>query len=253
MSCGKCQVVFFTPMPTAEELESFYNNGYHDEFSKSTMVGCSFAENRYLGLEKLIATYLPLLADTSSRSLLDVGCGTGDFLEVAQQAGWNITGTELAKDAVERATQKLGNCVLQGDISTLDIPSDSFDLITSYHVIEHLLDPVKKLRQCYQLLSSKGALFVETPNIKSMGARIRGSKWSHIIPPEHIVYFSPSSLKYALHEAGFEKIFILTSAPQTIESIKNWPSFLKAIASPLYNFSPKIGMGAALQAIAFKG
>ena len=252
MSCSKCQVVFFMPMPTAEELEFFYNNGYHDNFSKSAMVGCSFAKNRYAALEELIKTYQPLLIDDPDKSLLDVGCGTGDFLKIAQQEGWRISGTELGQDAVEQATQKLGDCVLQGDISTLDLPATSYDLITSYHVIEHLLDPVKKLKECYRLLSPEGLLFIETPNINSMGARIRGSKWSHVIPPEHIVYFSPNSLKYALHEAGFEKILILTSAPHTIESIKNWPIFLKAIASPLYNFAPKIGMGAALQAIAFK-
>lgn len=252
MSCGECQVVFFTPMPTAEELEFFYNNGYHDNFSKSTMVGCSFAENRYAALEEILKTYLPSFIEAPNKSLLDVGCGTGDFLKIAQQAGWRISGTELGQDAVEQATQKLGNCVLQGDISTLDLPANSYGLITSYHVIEHLLDPVKKLRQCHQLLSPDGALFVETPNINSIGARIRGSKWSHIIPPEHIVYFSPHSLKYALHKAGFNRVLILTSVPQTIESIQDWPMLFKSIATSLYHLAPKLGMGAALQAIAFK-
>lgn len=252
MSCGKCQVVFFTPMPTAKELETFYNNGYHDNFSKSTMAGSSFAKNRYIALEELLKAHLPSFVDVPNKSLLDIGCGTGNFLEVAQQAGWRISGTELGQDAVERATQRLGDCIFQGDISALDLPSDSYDLITSYHVVEHLLDPVKKLQHCYRLLSSKGALFVETPNISSIGARIRGAKWSHIIPPEHIVYFSPSSLRFALHEAGFEKVLILTSAPQTVESIQKWPDFLKEVAIALYNFAPKIGMGAALQAIAFK-
>ncbi len=252
MTCGNCQVVFFTPMPTDKELEIFYNSGYHDNFSKSTMVGCSFAKNRYAALEELLKTHLPSLIEAPNKSLLDVGCGTGDFLKIAQQAGWRISGTELGQDAVKQATQKLGDCVLQGNISTLDLPTTSYNLITSYHVIEHLLDPVKKLRQCHRLLSSGGALFVETPNINSIGARIRGSKWSHIIPPEHIVYFSPHSLTHALHEAGFKQVLILTSVPQTIESIQNWPVFLKGIAASLYNLAPKFAMGAALQAIAFK-
>ncbi len=252
MSCGECQVVFFAPMPTAKELEFFYNSGYHDDFGKSAMVGCSFAENRYAALEALLKIYLPSLTEAPNKTLLDVGCGTGDFLKIAQQSGWRILGTELGQDAVAQATQKLGGCVLQGDISTLGLPADAYSLITSYHVIEHLLDPVEKLKQCYRLLSSEGALFVETPNISSLGARISGAKWSHIIPPEHIVYFSPRSLEYALRKAGFNRVLMFTSVPQTIESIQDWPVFFKGIATSLYNLAPKLGMGAALQAIAFK-
>ena len=193
--CDTCRVVFFAPMPTQEELSDFYNDGYHDNFSQSTMAGSSFAENRYQYLEGLLATYSPSLVAQSERSLLDVGCGTGDFLQVAKRAGWTIAGTEISQGAVERAAIKLGNCIFEGDILSLNLPTASHDLITSYHVIEHLIDPVEKLRRCYQLLSPRGALFVETPNINSLGSRVRGPKWSHIIPPEHVVYFSPSSLE----------------------------------------------------------
>lgn len=216
------------------------------------MAGDSFAKKRYQELEILLRTHLPSSTENSDKAILDIGCGTGDFLKVAQQEGWCISGTELAKDAVERARQKLGNCVFQGDIASVSLPHLSYNLITSYHVIEHLLDPVKQLQQCYRLLSAKGALFLETPNINSMGARIRGAEWSHIIPPEHIVYFSPSSLRYTLHKAGFNRATVFTSAPQTIESIRNWPGFFKQIAASVYGFAPRLGMGAALQAIAFK-
>lgn len=239
-------------MPTQEELSDFYNNGYHDSFSQSTMAGDAFAESRYQSLECLLATHSPLLVTQLERSLLDVGCGTGDFLQVAERAGWTIAGTEIAQGAVERAAMKLGSCVLEGDILSLELPTASYDLVTSYHVIEHLINPVEKLRRCYQLLTPRGALFIETPNIGSVGARIRGARWSQIMPPEHIVYFSTSSLGYALRKAGFDRVVILTSSPQVIESTQGLPEAAKKVVNVLYSLAPKIGMGAALQAIAFK-
>lgn len=250
--CSACRLVFFTPMPTQQELSAFYNDGYHDDFSQSRMAGESFAEIRYQSLEKLLVAHAPSLIDKPNRSILDVGCGTGDFLSAAKRARWNITGTELAQSAAQKASQKLDNSVLEGDILSLDLPLCSYDLVTSYHVIEHLLDPAGMLQRCYQLLSSQGVLFIETPNISSLGARVRGPKWSHIIPPEHIVYFSSDSLQYALQKAGFGKVITLSSSPQSIESIQNWPGPAKRMIRILYDLAPKVGMGAALQAIAFK-
>lgn len=251
MACGICQVVFFSPMPMSAELKAFYSDGYHDDYSRSTMASLPFDRSRYQLLEKIIEDVRPSLLMTSNRALLDVGCGVGGFLGVARQAGWTVTGTELTQAAVERAREKLGNCVLEGDVSDLCF-SRTYDLITSYHVIEHLLEPVKMLQRCYQLLSSQGALFIETPNINSLGARVRGAEWSHIIPPEHVVYFSPCSMQYALRKAGFNRVVVFTSAPQVIESIQYWPVPLKKVAAFLYSLAPKVGMGAAVQAIAFK-
>ncbi|MFG6100447.1 class I SAM-dependent methyltransferase [Leptothoe sp. ISB3NOV94-8A] len=252
LSCQCCGVVAFSPRPTDEELQAFYNSGYHDDFSKSAMADTLFAQNRYQALEKVLRRYAPDLVATPRQTLLDVGCGTGDFLMAAQQADWSVTGTDLATAAVERANQKIGGKVFQGDITVLDLPSCAYDLITSYHVIEHLLEPVTQLRRCYELLTTGGVLFLETPNIGSLGARLRGKQWSHIIPPEHIIYFSPFSLKYALNQAGFERVIVYTTAPQVVERTAHWPFPLKKMADFIYQIVPHIGLGAAVQAIAFK-
>ncbi|EKV03436.1 methyltransferase family protein [Leptolyngbya sp. PCC 7375] len=252
LSCQFCGVVAFFPRPTCEELKAFYDGGYHDTFSKSVMAESIFAQHRYQALVKKMHCYAPDLMTKKKRTLLDVGCGTGDFLQVVQQAGWHVTGTELALDAVNRANQKVSGNVFQGDITDLALPCCSYDLVTSYHVIEHLLEPIAQLRRCYELLASGGLLFLETPNIGSLGARLRGKRWSHIIPPEHIIYFSPFSLKYALNQAGFEHFVVYTTAPQVIESTAHWPFPLKKMADFIYQIVPHIGLGAAVQAIAFK-
>lgn len=252
VTCQSCGVVTFAPRPTLEELEAFYNNGYHDKFSESAMANERFAQNRYQSLVQMLYRYAPKLVMQTERKLLDVGCGTGDFLQVAQQAGWNVTGTELAKDAVDRASEKVGGHILQGDITDIDLSDGSYNLVTSYHVVEHLLDPIAQLKRCHELLAPGGLLFVETPNIQSLGARLRGKNWSHIIPPEHIIYFSPASLRQALFRAGFNRVVMGTSAPQVVESIAQWPWLLNKLAGFVYQIAPRIGLGAAVQAIALK-
>lgn len=251
VTCQKCRVVAFSPRPTAEELKAFYDD-YHDNFSKSTMADSNFAQQRYRELEECLQRYALKLAKKTEKTLLDIGCGTGNFLQVAQKAGWQITGTEIASRATSLASQNVGNHILQGDIVDLDLPTSSYDLITNYHVIEHLLDPVAQLQRCHELLAPDGILFIETPNIQSLGSKIKGKNWSHIIPPEHIIYFSPASLKYALEQAGFKQFFVRTSAPQVVESIAQWPLVLRRFASLAYQIAPRVGLGAAVQAIAIK-
>lgn len=252
LTCLECQVVYFHPMPTLDEIDSFYNNDYHRSFSQSAMAGHDFAQKRYESLLEVLKRRVSGIVRKKERSLLDVGCGTGDFLKVAQQSGWTVTGSEVAVDAVEMAKVKVGDCVLSGDISSVELSPGSYDLITSYHVVEHLLDPVAQLNYYRQLLNEEGALFIETPNIGSVGSLIRGSQWSHIIPPEHIIYFSPKSLKAALMKAGFRKVVVFTSAPHIIESTQHWPTALQTAASVVYSLASKVNMGAALQAIALK-
>ena len=252
LACQSCGIVAFAPRPTPEELETFYNNGYHDRFNESAMADTYFAQQRYQFLEKTLHRHAPSLIAQTEHRLLDVGCGTGEFIQVAQQAGWHVTGTELARDAVSLASQRVGQHVLQGDITEIDLPDNSYHLVTSYHVIEHLLDPIAQLKRCYGLLVPGGLLFVETPNIQSLGARLKGKSWSHIIPPEHIIYFSPASLKHALYRAGFDRVVVSTSAPQVIESIAQWPWLLKKLAGFIYQIAPRAGLGAAVQAVAFK-
>jgi 2-polyprenyl-3-methyl-5-hydroxy-6-metoxy-1,4-benzoquinol methylase len=184
--------------------------------------------------------------------MLDIGCGEGHLLKIATEDGWQITGTEISVKATETANQLLENKVLAGDILDLNLPDNSFDLITIYHVIEHLIEPIPTLEKIKQLLKPNGIAFIETPNIGSLGARIKGKKWSHIIPPEHISYFDRHSLKQALKTAEFSQYHVFTTAPQTINSIANWVEPIKSTATAIYNLAPILGLGAELQAVAFK-
>lgn len=253
LTCQNCHLVFYTPRPTPEELEQFYNSqAYRDYYQNSAMTGEDFAQKRYQQLYQLINHYTPKFLANSPKKILDIGCGSGNLLSIASQNGWEITGTELSPSAVQKANQILENKVLKGDILSLDLPKNHYDLITIYHVIEHLIDPIPTLENIKSLLKPQGIAFIETPNIGSLGSKIRGQKWSHITPPEHITYFNPDSLSYSLKKAGFNSFYVFTNSPQTVESVKQWSAPLKHLVKIIYSIAPAFGLGAMLQAIAIK-
>lgn len=253
VNCRNCQTIFYTPRPTPQKLADFYNSDeYRECYQTSAMTGYNFAIVRYQQLSKILNQHYPTLLTKKDKHLLDIGCGEGDLLTIAAGEGWQITGTEISPQAAAKANQLLPDRVLTGELINLNLPNNSYDLITIYHVIEHLLDPVSILVKIQQLLKSDGIAFIETPNIASLGAKIKGKKWSHITPPEHITYFQPSSLQYALKQAGFQKVQVFTNTPHVVESIDNWSQPYKSIATMAYRIAPTLGLGAALQAIAFK-
>jgi 2-polyprenyl-3-methyl-5-hydroxy-6-metoxy-1,4-benzoquinol methylase len=254
IECSNCHLIYYTPQPLPQELEEFYNSeDYRSKFSESLMSGSEFASNRYLQFEKALKKYTPKVLTQSSRQLLDIGCGTGDFLKVAQQHNWQVTGTEISSLASAKANKLLGqDCVIPGDILSLDLPSNHYDVVTLYHVIEHLLEPNNLIQKVYQVLKPGGVFFLETPNIAGFGARLKGKEWSQIKPPEHIIYFKFNSLRYCLQFANFTNNFIFTSSPLIIESTQNMSNIQRKITNTLYKFLPLINMGALLQSIAIK-
>ena len=143
--------------------------------------------------------------------LLDIGFGNGLFLSRTKAAGWNAVGVDTDLKVVERA-EKDGLDVHAGGIESID-PSEKFDVITMAHVIEHLHHPVEALRTCYQLLAPNGVLWIETPNITSLGHQLFGPDWRGIEPPRHLVLFNLNALSSALKDAGFNKIEIQPYRP----------------------------------------
>lgn len=141
----------------------------------------------------------------SQGRLLDVGCGNGSFLELARQAGWEVVGVDPDPEAVAVACNR-GLDVRQGDISVLDPSKEQFDGITMGHVIEHVHDPRTTLAFCYQLLKPGEWIWLETPNLNSLGHAQYKSCWLHLDPPRHLVLFTRSSLQYLLETAGFQKV-----------------------------------------------
>lgn len=252
ITCQNCRLVFYVPRPTSEELATFYDQqSYRQDYAQGIMSNIDFVANRYQELKKIVSQFQPDLFNRMDKTFLDIGCGLGDLLQLAIADQWQINGTEISPEAVLQANINIRDRILVGDILSLDLPEESFDLITIYHVIEHLIDPIAVLNKVKKLLKPDGILFIETPNLDSLGAKIRGKKWSHIIPPEHINYYNPESLGNSLKFAGFDEFKVFSNAPYKIESISKWSKLLQNLARFTYQITPIFGMGAALQAVVF--
>ena len=192
-SCRNCGMSFVLRIPTEEELNEYYSH---------------YARERYVS-DLTIAKYKSLLEKFNeyqkTGNLLDVGCGSGFFLDVVKQSNWKGIGTEYGEASVQFCRKK-GLDVYEGAIENQTFEKEIFDVVTSFEVIEHLSYPIEHLERIFELLRPGGLLYITTPNFGSISRSLLKTKWKVIGYPEHLSYFSAKTLDYSLKLVGFKKI-----------------------------------------------
>jgi SAM-dependent methyltransferase len=138
---------------------------------------------------------------TGQGRYLDVGCGSGGTLGVARTLGWAPAGIEMDAAAAEKA-RRYSDSVWTGDVLSAPFLPASFDLVSAYHVLEHVPQPVEMLRRMLAWLAPGGLLVVEVPNAGGLGARLFGRAWANLELPRHLSHFTPASLARAVDRAG---------------------------------------------------
>ena len=195
-----CGLAFLWPRPTEEMLEKIYSEEYYkswgvagesDELPRQ-MKHLTFA-SRLREIEALIP---------SPGKVLDVGCATGYFLEVAQSFGWEVAGVELSAYSAGLAAAKFGKLIFNGTLEQASYSDASFDLVTLSDLIEHVPDPVAFLNEVRRILKPGGVVMIVTPDLQSLAERVMRGKWSHY-KLEHIYYFSPVTIDTCLKKSGF--------------------------------------------------
>ena len=201
--CNQCGLIYQNPRPKGDILESFYqfkNPGQRD-----------FVNDWFLDNEDMNQDYWQRILRTihhhkPNGKMLDVGCGAGSFLELAQKIGYEVYGQEISPLFVEHCRKQKGLTIYDGELESLQLPPASFDIVTSFDVIEHHPYPKNLLREMRRLLKPGGLLIVGTHNIGNFFARLYRNRWRHLHPIGHLTYFTRNTLGKMLEDSGFNII-----------------------------------------------
>lgn len=201
--CHDCKIVFTHPLP--EGLTEAYDEDYYKIwYEKQLRQRVKLWRRRLKTVKKFC----------KPGKLLDVGTGDGLFLKVAKTANFNICGTEISPDAV-RAAKNLYNLDIHlTEIENADFEENSFDVITIWHVIEHVKNPLEVMKTLYKLSKPGAVVFVATPNLEKHLSRIiyrlKSNKPYPFYSPkgeQHLFHFTEYTLKSIIKKAGFNIIY----------------------------------------------
>ena len=196
--CGSCGFVFCKPIPTQDELNEVYKGyGRNDYLSDLTIQA----------YERVLDSFEPF---RKTNKLIDVGCGIGYFLEVAKRRGWEVYGTEFTEEAVTICEEK-GASMKLGPLNTDNYDPESFDVICSFEVIEHINNPLEELASFNKLLRKGGLVYCTTPNFNAVERYQLGTDWNVLTYPEHLSYYTPKTLKRVFNVAGFKTKKVLAT------------------------------------------
>lgn len=227
LKCRKCGMASAKNIPSNEELKSYYfNYPSHEIISPLTL-------QRYNEILNRLEPY------RNKNTLLETGCGFGFFLEEARKRKWNVTGTEMSQKAIDEC--KLKNITIYSGIEKLSANfTEHFDVVLSLEVLEHIQNPENEIMGYSRLIRPGGVLYITTPNYNSLSRKILGKNWIEMNYPEHLHYFSPSTIDKILTKSNFSKIFSITtgfSPARFMYSLrtKKWKSKNKAWDNYNYN------------------
>ncbi|MEK7463115.1 MAG: class I SAM-dependent methyltransferase [Patescibacteria group bacterium] len=195
--CAHCDLAITDLGLINKNISDYYGGGYYGQRKFLVESIINYARVRAISRIKDFAP---------SFSLLDVGCGNGTFLMSMRKRGWQSFGTEIAPAG--HIQQCAGEFIKKGDFRKSDFSGNSFDVITMWHSLEHVEDPLGYLIEAERVLKDNGVLVAEIPNFRSLQAIIFRKNWFHLDVPRHLFHFSPKSAGILFQKAGFNKVKI---------------------------------------------
>lgn len=198
--CAECSLGITTPRPDTEKLGDYYRSEEYISHSgkSSGLMGPLYKTARSFALNwktRLIRTY------QKNGSALDFGCGTGEFLSALKNQGWTIAGVEPSSLARTKAQNHTGEKIFT---AVTEIPEQPFDVITAWHVIEHVPDLQQTIASLRQHLKKDGTIFIAVPNYESPDAQKYKDYWAAYDVPRHLWHFSKKSMTQLLQSNGLK-------------------------------------------------
>lgn len=206
VECAGCGLAYIANQPDDAELARIYSGGegYHAALKDP-------ASKEWAVIAQTARAHMAFMAKVPGKGrLLDVGCSTGQFLNLARQAGYEVSGVEFSDDSRRFATDHFGLDVEAGSIHDTLLAPASLDFVTMFDVIEHVRDPLSDMAAAYRLLKPGGWFVLSTPNIDGLFPRLsrplanKLDYWPHPEPPYHLYQYSVRTLAASLEKAGFK-------------------------------------------------
>jgi SAM-dependent methyltransferase len=220
VQCNHCDLVYTNPRLSEEERLKIYNTKeYFSDYLNDLPFTLAIGHSR---LNAILKYKKP------PGKILEIGCGTGHFLDLARQKGWEAYGVEISAFIGRFAREKLGLEVFVGPIEKASLAPESFDIICLYHLLEHISSPKEYCQKLYSLLKPKGLLVIEVPIISVMhNNKLKGNGYE-LHPYEHLFHFSRETLSTLLTQSGYKIINIFFGGGTGLmgrgqSSIKNMP------------------------------
>ena len=190
--CLNCGLSYTMPRPNKEKIGEYYKS---EEYYSHQENKKGFIPRLYESVKKVNLKHKYNLATQGLNvgKMLDIGCGVGDFLHTAEEHGWTCTGVEPSEDAKAIAkTKTKANIINSEDMEK--IPDATFDLITMWHVLEHVDDLKWQIEQLHRLTKTKGRIVIAVPNYKSYDAQYYKELWAAYDVPRHLSHFNKNVL-----------------------------------------------------------
>ncbi|MCA9734201.1 MAG: class I SAM-dependent methyltransferase [Deferribacteres bacterium] len=206
--CGDCQHIYLNPRPLETVSGKYYENSSYSPHI-STQSALSLQDRLYMFLRqfnnknkrRLIAKHAP-----NTGKLLDLGCGTGEFIMEMQSAGWEVQGVERDEKAAEFGRTENGLPILTGTLQDLTKDAGPFNVVTMWHVLEHIYSPITEIEHIYNFLVQDGFLVLAVPNAASIDAKYYQNNWIAWDTPRHVNHFHLKSLQKFLEMHKFKLV-----------------------------------------------
>lgn len=188
MVCEACGLLYTSPRPSAEKIGDYYKSDsyYSHQENKSGFIPRVYEAVKTVNLRNKLSI---ATGGMHRGKLLDIGCGVGDFIYQAEEKGWQCVGAEPSEDAARIAKSRIKADII--DPKEIErIPDGTFDVITMWHVLEHVDDLRWQVLQLNRLLKEGGRLVIALPNFRSYDAGYYQDKWAAYDVPRHLNHFS---------------------------------------------------------------
>ncbi len=203
VKCETCEFKFTNPRPSTAEIGSYYQSEdyiSHSNTSKGIINKVYQLVRNYTLKQKL--RLMEELGMNTPKRLLDIGCGTGLFLKTCNQAGWKTKGTEPDEKTRQIAVETSSSEIAADFLNAYS--GEQFDVITMWHVLEHVHLLRETIEKLYMNLASNGRLVIAVPNADSYDAKQFKENWAAYDLPRHLYHFTPKTLIQLFNKFGFK-------------------------------------------------